>query len=134
MTSHNASRTTNPDLPRREIGRKEHGWFNIKTTVEARIIAEEWIKLSQNLQKKRHNKKIVNNSFNKNDLVLEFRSKDQNIYGDKFQSKWNGPFYIETVLGKGAYILRTLEGRVLQHHPVHSNRIKLYYSQEPVTP
>ncbi len=44
---------------------------------------------------------------------IEFRSKNQNIYGDKFEPKWDRPFYIETVLGKGAYILRTLEGRTL---------------------
>jgi transposase InsO family protein len=101
----------------------------IGTTVEARITAKERIKLTQDLQKERHDKKISQRSFQQNDLVLEYRSKDQNIYGDKFEPKWDGPFYIETVLGKGAYILRTLEGRTLLNRPVHGNRLKLYYPQ-----
>src|SRR6266496_6012975 len=105
----------------------------IGTTVEARITAKERIKLTQDLQKERYNKKITQRSFQQNDLVLEFRSKDQNIYGDKFEPKWNGPFYIETVLGKGAYILRTLEGRILLNRPVHGNRLKLYHQQGETT-
>jgi len=103
----------------------------ISTTIEARVTASERIRLSQELQKKRHNKKIKHESFIRNNLVLEFRSKDQNIYGDKFQPQWDGPFYVEQVLGKGAYILRTLEGRVIQNRPVHGNRLKLYHPQEP---
>ena len=102
----------------------------IGTTVDARITAKEKIKHSQSLQKERHNRKIKSQAFQKDDLVLEFRSKDQNIYGDKFQPKWDGPFYIETVLGKGSYILRTIDGNILQHRPVHGNRLKKYFPRD----
>ena len=102
----------------------------IGTTVEARITAKERIKLTQDLQKERYDKKITQRSFQQNDLVLEYRSKDQNIYGDKFEPKWDGSFYIETVLGKEAYILRTLEGRTLLNQPVHGNRLKMYHPRE----
>lgn len=105
----------------------------IGTIVDARVIAKERIELSQKLQKERHDRKIKNESFHKNDLVLEYRSKDQNIYGEKFQPRWDGPFYIETVLGKGAYILRTLEGNVLYNRPVHGNRLKLYHPRDQLT-
>ena len=62
--------------------RRTHDLIGI--TAEARITAKERIKLSQDLQKERHDKKIKSRSFQKDDLVLEFRSQDQNIYGDKF--------------------------------------------------
>jgi hypothetical protein len=44
--------------------------------VEARIIAKKWIKLTQNLQKERYDKKIIHRSFQQNNLVLEFRLKN----------------------------------------------------------
>ena len=112
--------------------RRTHDLIGI--TVEARITAKERIKLSQDLQKERHDKKIKSRSFQKDDLVLEFRSQDQNIYGDKFRPKWDGPYYIDTVLGKGAYILKTLDGKIFQNRPVHGNRLKLYHSMELESP
>jgi Integrase zinc binding domain/Integrase core domain len=104
----------------------------IGTLVDTKLIAKENIQASQQLQKERHDRKIKNEQLQEEDLVLEYRSKDQNIYGDKFQPKWDGPFVINTKLGKGAYILRTLDGKIIQNRPVHGNRLKKYYQQEIV--
>jgi len=102
----------------------------IGVTAEARITAKEKIKLSQDLQKLRHDKKIKNRSFAQDDQVLEFRSQAQNVYGDKITPKWNGPFVIHKVLGKGSYILRRMDGTILQNRPVHGNRLKKYFSAD----
>jgi len=99
----------------------------IGITVETRITAKEKIKLSQDLQKLRHDKKIKNRSFTQHDQVLEFRSQDQNIYGDKMTPKWDGPFVVHHVMGKGSYILRKLDGTILQNRPVHGNQLKKYF-------
>ena len=104
----------------------------IGTLVDTKLIAKENIQASQQLQKERYDRKIKNEQLQEEDLVLEYRSKDQNIYGDKFQPKWDGPFVINTKLGKGAYILRTLDGKIIQNRPVHGNRLKKYHQQEIV--
>ena len=59
----------------------------IGTLVDTKVIAKENIQASQQLQKERHDRKIKNEQLQEEDLVLEYRSKDQNIYGDKFQPK-----------------------------------------------
>src|SRR5579863_3804981 len=104
----------------------------IGTLVDTKLIVKENIQASQQLQKERYDRKIKNEQLQEEDLVLEYRSKDQNIYSDKFQPKWDGPFVINTKLGKEAYILRTMNGKIIQNRPVHGNRLKRYYQQEIV--
>ena len=104
----------------------------VGTLVDTKLIAKENIQASQQLQKERHDRKIKNEQLQEGDLVLEYRSKDQNIYSDKFQPKWDGPFVINTKLGKEAYILRTMNGKIIQNRPVYGNQLKKYYQQEIV--
>ena len=47
----------------------------------------------------------------------------QHWHHDKFGEKWKGPFYIHEVYGKGAYKLRTLEGKVLKN-PYNGDHLK----------
>lgn len=105
----------------------------IGTLVDAKIMAKENIRHSQELMKARHDRKVKHNGFKEEDLVLEYRSQDQHLHGDKFRSQWNGPYRIGKVLGHGAYILKTMEGHLLHNRPVHGNRLKQYHARNNVT-
>jgi len=45
----------------------------------------------------------------------------------KFQSKWEGPFVVETVYSNGAYCLSNLNGDMLMM-PINGKFLKKYYS------
>ena len=104
----------------------------IGATIEARVSAKENIEKSQEYQQKRHNTRIRPITFRKGDLVLEYRSWRQNVYGDKFTPKWDGSFRVEQPLGHGAYILSTMEGQVIRDRPVHRDRLKMYYQRNAI--
>jgi hypothetical protein len=91
-----------------------------------KIKASKNIKDAQKRQKTTHDRKIRTITYKTGDMVLEYRSDLQNVHGDKFRSKWTGPFFIHRVLGNGSYILRTNSGEVLNNRPVHGNRLKSY--------
>jgi hypothetical protein len=57
--------------------------------------------------------------------VLIYDSAKQNIYGDKFSIKWNGPFWIDKKLGNNTYIVWDKLGNV-NNSPVHVERLKHY--------
>ncbi|KAG9292171.1 hypothetical protein G9A89_023891 [Geosiphon pyriformis] len=64
----------------------------LDSLVEARIIAFEKIKQFQEKLKKKKTYKTL--SLSVGDLVLEYRSDRDNVYGDKFSSQWKGPFIV----------------------------------------
>ena len=66
------------------------------------------IKQSQRRQKKYHDAKIPDSSFNINDKVLLHNTRQTARKGGKLEPKWSGPYNISAVLPKGAY---RLEGR-----------------------
>ena len=82
------------------------------------------IKQSQRRQKKYHDAKIPDSSFNINDKVLLHNTRQTTRKGGKLEPKWSGPYNISAVLPKGAY---RLEGRKCI---VNGNRLKLYKSEE----
>ncbi|CAG8715365.1 7346_t:CDS:1, partial [Ambispora leptoticha] len=59
------------------------------------------------------------------DKVLHYRSSLEGTHKNKLEEKWEGPFIIYDVLGKGTYKLRTLDNKVLKQK-VHGNRLKRY--------
>jgi hypothetical protein len=104
----------------------------IGMTIEARLCSKENIEKSQEYQQKHHNTRIRPVTYKKGDLVLEYRSWRQNVHGDKFAPKWNGPYRISQPLGSGAYILSTMEGQIIKDRPVHGDRLKLYHQRESI--
>ena len=82
------------------------------------------IKQSQRRQKKYHDAKIPDSSFNINDKVLLHNRRQTTRKGGKLEPKWSGPYNISAVLPKGAY---RLEGRKCI---VNGNRLKVYKSEE----
>ena len=49
-------------------------------------------------------------------------------WSGKLSQKWKGPYYIHEIIGKGAYKLRTLEGKVLRSS-YNVKHLKEYFDQ-----
>ena len=67
------------------------------------------------------------------DKVLLKDAAKEKQYSGKLSSKWKGPYYIHEIIGKGAYKLRTLNGKVLKssHNIKH---LKKYFDQKNKLP
>ena len=92
--------------------------------------ARENIKKSQGNQKEKYDKKIKKETeLNIGDKVLLKDAAKEKQWSEKLAPKWKGPYYIHDEIGKGAYKLRTLNGKVLEasHNIKH---IKEYYIKE----
>ncbi|KAL5460547.1 hypothetical protein EMCRGX_G033999 [Ephydatia muelleri] len=59
------------------------------------------------------------------DKVLKENSKNKSLKGGKLENPWTGPFYIQEVLGKGRYRLKTESGEIMKQ-TIHCARLKLY--------
>ena len=100
----------------------------LDSLTEAKITAYERIKeFQEKLKRRRPTKKLI--PLEEENLVLEYRSEKENVFGDKFSSRWKGPFIIHQVLNNGSYILRSLDGQIYQDRPAHGNRLKLYHQR-----
>ena len=108
--------------------------YDLINLVEERIEALENIERSQVQQKNRHDTKIKEETkFNIGDKILLKDAAKEKQYSGKLSSKWKGPYYIHEIFGKGAYKLRTLDGKVLKtsHNIKH---LKKYYDQKDKLP
>lgn len=88
-----------------------------------RLETQDIIYQAQQKQIQRHNEDLREISFKIGDLVLLYQSKFKGK--QKLQERWKGPYYIQEVVGNGAYKLRTIEGKILKV-PVNSERLKIY--------
>src|SRR5436189_469121 len=108
--------------------------YDLINLVDERIEALENIERSQVQQKNRHDTKIKEETkFNIGDKILLKDAAKEKQYSGKLSSKWKGPYYIHEIFGKGAYKLRTLDGKVLKtsHNIKH---LKKYYDQKDKLP
>ena len=51
----------------------------------------------------------------------------------KLDPKWNGPYRVCTVLGKGVYRIAHLNGETLDK-PINAKRLKLYHQRAAMEP
>jgi len=82
---------------------------------------------SQEKQKERYDRKIgYETKLKIGDKVLLKDAAKEKQWSGKLAPKWKGPYYIHEEIGKGAYKLRTLDGKVLKtsHNVKH---IKKYF-------
>src|SRR5438045_9578891 len=82
---------------------------------------------SQEKQKERYDRKIrYETKLKIRDKVLLKDAAKEKQWSGKLAPKWKGPYYIHEEIGKGAYKLRTLDGKVLKtsHNVKH---IKKYF-------
>jgi len=89
--------------------------YDLINLVDERIKALENIERSQEQQKNRHDIKIKKEiRFEIGDKILLKDAAKEKQWTGKLSPKWKGPYYIHEIIGKGAYKLRTLEGKVLK--------------------
>ena len=87
------------------------------TFKDAMIIAE-CMKIQQNKLQQAHKFKI-------GDIVLVYDASKQNVHGDKFSSRWNGPVWISRKLGNDIYKVRNQLGEEY-NETYHAYRLRHY--------
>jgi len=108
--------------------------YDLINLVDERIKALENIEKSQEVQRKRFNNKIKEETkLNIGDKVLLKDAAKEKQYSGKLSQKWKGPFYIHDTFNNGAYKLRTLEGKVLKS-PYNIKHLKKYFDQRDSLP
>ena len=104
--------------------------YQILTKLEpAQQNALQQIQVAQQKQKDQYDSKIREQTFQIGDKVLLQRSNLLTRHDVKFESKWNGPYYIHDTFKNGSYKLRTIDGNLIRA-PAHGNRLKLYKERD----
>ena len=108
--------------------------YELINLTDERNRALQRIEKSQTQQKKRHDEKINQETlFKIGDKILLKDAKKEKQWSGKLSSKWKGPYYIHEIIGKGAYKLRTLDGKVLKTS-YNVKHLKKYYDQSEKLP
>ena len=103
--------------------------YDLVELTEERSQASENIRKSQDQQKRRHNERIKEETqFGIGTKVLLKDAAKEKQWSGKLSQKWKGPYYIHEIIGKGAYKLRTLEGKVLRSS-YNVKHLKEYFDQ-----
>ena len=94
---------------------------------EKRLKAKQRLKYYQARMPKPFNKKVRVRSFQKGDLVLAVRRPIITTHrtGNKFTSKWDGPYVVQEVYSNGAYKIVAKDG--LRIGPINGKFLKRYY-------
>ena len=103
--------------------------YDIINLKEKRNEVLDIIEGTQEKQKKRHDEKIEEDKFEIGDKVLLKDTAKEKQWSGKLSQKWKGPYYIHQVIGKGAYKLRDMNGRVLKAAR-NIKHLKKYYDQK----
>lgn len=102
---------------------------------EIRNKAKRQIEISQERQKKYHDKKITKeHKFEIGDKVLYYNAAKEKQWSGKLEEKWKGPYYIHEVLMNGSYKLKNeINGRILKT-PVNGELLKKYHERQNFIP
>lgn len=84
---------------------------------------------SQNIIRKTFDKKVKDENFQIQDLVLkwEARIEEKGKHG-KFENIWKGPFIVATFHGNDTYIFQEMDGQPCAAGPVNGRFLKHYSS------
>ena len=108
--------------------------YDLINLTNKRIEALENIEKSQIQQKRRHDTKIKGETkFEIGDKILLKDAAKEKQWSGKLSQKWKGPYYIHDIIGKGAYKLRTIDGKVLKTS-YNIKHLKKYYDQKDNLP
>ena len=89
--------------------------FNLLEMEEKREKALENIEKSQGKQKERYDGKISKETkFQIGDKVLLKESSKEKQWTGKLSQNWKGPYYIYEIYGRGAYRIKTLDGKIIK--------------------
>ena len=108
--------------------------YDLINLVEERTEALENIEKSQEKQKEKHDGKIKEETkFTIGEKVLLKDVAKEKQWSGKLSPKWKGPYYIHEIIGRGAYKLRTMDGKVLKATR-NIKHLKKYYDQKDTLP
>src|SRR5437764_4199734 len=119
----------------REISEKESllkRIYEIINLKERRNEVLDTIERSQEKQKQRHAERINEDKFEIGDKILLKDAAKEKQWSGKLSQKWKGPYYIHQVIGKGAYKLRDMDGRILKATR-NIKHLKKYFDQKDLT-
>src|SRR2546421_9832893 len=119
----------------REISEKESllkRIYEIINLKERRNEVLDTIERSQEKQKQRHDERINEDKFEIGDKILLKDAAKEKQWSGKLSQKWKGPYYIHQVIGKGAYKLRDMDGRILKATR-NIKHLKKYFDQKDLT-
>ena len=97
-----------------------------------REMAVQNIQRAQETQKKQIEKKILDERkelkppFKLGDIVLIYRDYLSTSWSAKLQDKWEGPYVIQHILGKGTYHIKSMDPHDTKLRRIHGNRMKPY--------
>ena len=101
---------------------------------EVRIKAKEIItqKQEKQIQKRREEIKKETKFLIGEKVLLKESSKEKQWTG-KLSQNWKGPYYIHEIFGRGAYKLKTIDGKIIKASQNVKN-LKRYYDKRDVLP
>ena len=99
----------------------EQRLLSLEQADEDRRATLQNIEATKNRSKSSYEKHVHPRTFHEGDLVLAYDQAHDKTGKGKFESMWQGPYIVQTCLGKGAYILADSEG-----HPFSNPRNGLY--------
>jgi hypothetical protein len=97
-----------------------------------REMAVQNIQRAQETQKKQIENKILDERkelkppFKLGDIVLIYRDYLSTSWSAKLQDKWEGPYVIQHILGKGTYHIKSMDPQDTKLRRIHGNRMKPY--------
>ncbi|KAG0972768.1 hypothetical protein G6F29_013273 [Rhizopus arrhizus] len=106
-----------------------HQIYNLN---KIRETAVQNINRAQETQRKQIENKILDERkelkppFRLGDLVLIYRDYLSTSWSAKLQDKWEGPYVVQHILGKGTYHIKSMNPEDTKLRRVHGNRMKPY--------
>jgi hypothetical protein len=98
----------------------------IGTFTDAMILAKDNIGTNQQIQEQRTRKLENISKFEEKDLVILYDAAKQNVHGDKFISRWTGPYYIHKKIGDKTVILQDVADPDKITSPINTSLIRHY--------
>jgi hypothetical protein len=96
---------------------------------EMRLKAYENASIYKEKIKRWYDKRLKKKEFKEGDKVLLYNSRFKTFGKGKFQSKWDGPYVVHSVLSNGAVTIMDVKG---DQFMVNGPRLKFYYEPDIV--
>ena len=118
--------------PKFEAILKHRTVHQIHNLSNIREVAAQNIRQTQESQKKQIENKILDERkelkppFRLGDLVLIYKDYLSTSWSAKLQDKWEGPYIVQHILGKGTYHIKSMNPDDTKLRRVHGNRMKPY--------
>ena len=104
----------------------EHRLLSLEQADEDRRATLQNIEAAKIRSQASYNKHVHPRTFHEGDLVLAYDQANDKKGKGKFESMWQGPYIVQTCLGKGAYVLANSEGQPLCN-PRNGLYLKCFY-------